>query len=207
MPNISSNSPNHQENPMSVETPTFPNKNVVSFTKVDMPYGWLGNMSSEFGSIKYEGETYKTGEHLFQCLRYPKDLELLDSSTGEMINVRDSIRDQNSPIGAKRKSGRTDFREHRYIEKYSSDDLDLMLAVLRIKMEQAREDKIRRKLIYMGLEAVIVEDTTDRGRKQDTFWGAVKIDDNTWKGFNHLGRLWMILKAEVIAADKANKKA
>ncbi len=59
----------------------------------------------------------------------------------------------------------------------------------------------------MGLEAVIVEDTTDRGRKQDTFWGAVKIDDHTWKGFNHLGRLWMILKAEVIAADKANKKS
>jgi hypothetical protein len=35
----------------------------------------------------------------------------------------------------------------------------------------------------------------------------VKIDDHTWKGFNHLGRLWMILKAEVIAADKANKKS
>ena len=49
-----------------------------------MPYGWLGNMSSEFGSIKYEGETYKTGEHLFQCLRYPKDLELLEKELKDL---------------------------------------------------------------------------------------------------------------------------
>ena len=181
------------------EPPTFPDVNVISFTKVDLAYGWLGNMSSEYGTIEYDGKRYKTAEHLYQTLRYPADLCLPYKGEG-LVNVRELISKQAAPLAAARIARRNDFKDHRCVEPRSSTELDLMMMVLRLKMNQAPGDMIRRKLIKMGLDAVIVEDTTSHP-KPDTYWGAYRVDENTWKGFSHLGQLWMALKAEVIAAQ------
>ena len=40
----------------------------ISFTKVSLPFGWLGNMSPF--PILYEGKEWKTTEALFQALRF-----------------------------------------------------------------------------------------------------------------------------------------
>jgi predicted NAD-dependent protein-ADP-ribosyltransferase YbiA (DUF1768 family) len=42
--------------------------NEIAFTKVDLPFGWLGNMS-DF-PIRYEGVLFKNSEMLFQFLRF-----------------------------------------------------------------------------------------------------------------------------------------
>ena len=41
---------------------------VVTFTKVKLPNGWLGNMAPY--PLEYEGVTYRTSEALFQALRF-----------------------------------------------------------------------------------------------------------------------------------------
>jgi hypothetical protein len=40
---------------------------IISFTKVDLPYGWLGNMAPY--PLAYEDLTYWTTATLFQALR------------------------------------------------------------------------------------------------------------------------------------------
>ncbi len=40
----------------------------IAFTKVDLPYGWRGNMSPH--GVKYQRQDYRTTEAHFQCLRY-----------------------------------------------------------------------------------------------------------------------------------------
>ncbi len=35
----------------------------IAFTKVDLPYGWLGNMSPHI--VKYQNQWYRTAESLF----------------------------------------------------------------------------------------------------------------------------------------------
>lgn len=56
---------------------------VLSFTKVDLPYGWLGNMAAL--PIPFEGNIWRTSEALFQALRYT-DFE-----------IREVIRSEKSP--------------------------------------------------------------------------------------------------------------
>lgn len=46
---------------------------VVSFTKVSLPHGWLGNMSPY--PINFGGVIWRTSEALFQSLRF-KDNEI-----------------------------------------------------------------------------------------------------------------------------------
>ncbi len=40
----------------------------IAFTKVKLPYGWLGNMAPY--PVKYDGKLWPTTEHLFQALRF-----------------------------------------------------------------------------------------------------------------------------------------
>ena len=61
---------------------------VISFTKVALPYGWIGNMSQY--PVQYGGVWWKTNEHLFQALRFPEGLP-----------VREEIYRQASPMAAK----------------------------------------------------------------------------------------------------------
>ena len=63
---------------------------VIKFTKVDLPFGWLSNMSPH--SILYKGDEYATAEALFQCLRFDDE------------QIQTQIWEQASPMAAKMKA-------------------------------------------------------------------------------------------------------
>jgi predicted NAD-dependent protein-ADP-ribosyltransferase YbiA (DUF1768 family) len=63
---------------------------IISFSKVALSYGWLGNMSPY--PIIYEGKEWRTVEALFQSLRFTDE------------NIIEAIRNEKSPMGAKMKA-------------------------------------------------------------------------------------------------------
>jgi predicted NAD-dependent protein-ADP-ribosyltransferase YbiA (DUF1768 family) len=93
------------------------NKFVISFTKVVPPYGWLGNMSPY--KVNYNGKEWLTVEALFQALRYDDE------------SIREIIRSQKSPMGAKMKA--KSFKERMVVIPASEKDVENMKNVCKIK--------------------------------------------------------------------------
>lgn len=132
------------------------NKNEIAFTKVSLPYGWLGNMSPY--KIIWHGLEYKTAEHLFQCLRF-----------AENNDIREVVRTQSSPMYAKQRS-----REHsdEWLTKPGlAVNVDYTNMVLCIKLKLKQHPSLVTKLLETG-NAEIIEDCTARGMKgNNLFWG------------------------------------
>lgn len=159
----------------------------VSFTKVKLPYGWLGNMAP-YG-IRYHGLDWRTSEALFQAYRF-----------AEGDSIRETIRAQKSPMGAKMVA--KSARDQMVIKPMSQADLDLMATVLLLKIEA--HPYLRRPLRATG-GATLIEDSSSRSNISGLFWGAAHQADDTWKGENHLGKLWMKLRdsCRVIASTRS----
>lgn len=153
------------------------NSRVIAFTKVSLPYGWMGNMSPH--PITYEGKTWPTAEALFQALRY------------NHVTVRNTIFSQRSPMAAKMISKK--FADKRVVEPQSQQDIDNMEMVLRLKLDQHPELKQELKATN---NKTIIEDSTKRSGGSGLFWGAANQNGN-WVGQNVLGNLWMKLRAEL----------
>lgn len=151
---------------------------VISFTKVALPYGWLGNMSPY--PIEVDGLVWRTSEALFQAGRFASD-----------DPVRETIRASKSPMGAKMAAKGN--RERMVIVPQSAEDLAWMAHVLRLKM--GAHPKLQDMLVATG-NLPIVEDTTSRPNTSGLFWGAALQPDGTWKGLNWLGKLWIELREE-----------
>jgi predicted NAD-dependent protein-ADP-ribosyltransferase YbiA (DUF1768 family) len=84
----------------------------------------------------------------------------------------------------------------RIIEPLSNEDLENMELCVRLKIEQ--HDIIKEQLLNTA-GYIIYEDVTKRGRKgSNLFWGALRREDGTWEGENHLGKIWMKLRDEII---------
>lgn len=152
----------------------------ISFTKVDLPYGWLGNMSPY--PVTHEGKVWRTTEALFQALRF-NDPE-----------IREAIRNEKSPMGAKLKAKgfmkRVDA-DKICVTPLSNADLENMKMCLKLKLEQ--HPGLLKQLLATG-DSSIYEDVTSRGKRgSNLFWGALKEND-TWVGQNHLGRMWEDLR-------------
>lgn len=143
----------------------------IAFTKVKLPYGWMGNMSPH--KVTIGGIKWRTSEHAFQALRLPNDHP-----------VRGWINNIPSPMDAKKMidSYRGDF----VIEERSDDDIEVMRWVTEEKLIQ---NKLIPKLAETG-DQLIVEDTSARPWGNNPFWGAAFVDGD-WVGENWLGRLWM----------------
>lgn len=162
---------------------------VVSFTKVSAPYGWLGNMApypvDVLVGFAADGqpvhETYRTSEAAFQALRFKPD-----------DDVRRLIREQKSPMAAKMVA--KSHADKRFIVPMSDDDISLMDKVLRLKLK--KHPRLQKELLATG-EALIIEDCTRRRGGTGLFWGAAKRDDGTWEGKNCLGLLWVNLRNEL----------
>lgn len=150
---------------------------IISFTKVDAPYGWLGNMAPF--PVIYNGEKWLTIEALFQALRF------------EDANIRNEIREEKSPMGAKMKAKK--YKSMYAIEPMSILDIENMRACLRLKFNQ--HESLKQKLLKTG-EHEIIENIEGRNGERHFFWGAKKID-NTWKGKNTMGKLLMELREEL----------
>lgn len=151
----------------------------ISFTKVKLPFGWLGNMSPF--PVEANGVTWRTTEALFQALRFADR------------GIREEIRAEKSPMAAKLKA--KGKRDQMVIEPLSVQDVQNMKYCIILKVKQHEE--IRKQLLDTG-DARIIEDVTSRGRRgSNLFWGALKTDDGEWEGLNTLGILWMEVRETV----------
>jgi len=160
---------------------------VVSFTKVKLPFGWLGNMSPF--PIQFAGKEWRTTEALFQAMRF------------EDVDIQEEIRAQKSPMGAKLVAkGKADKM---VVEQLSKQDLENMHECIKLKIEQHPE--LKQQLLDTG-DATIVEDVTKRGRKgSNLFWGALLTEKGEWEGTNALGQLWMMLRDELKEEQNENE--
>jgi predicted NAD-dependent protein-ADP-ribosyltransferase YbiA (DUF1768 family) len=149
---------------------------VIAFTKVSLPYGWLGNMSPF--PIEYDGKMWRTTEALFQALRFNDD------------SIRELIREQKSPMAAKMIAKKN--RELMSIVPLSEEDyLNMMMClILKLKYHPALIDE----LVATG-KSTIIEDVTLRGnRGSNLYWGALLNSKGEWIGENNLGKAWMHLR-------------
>ena len=142
----------------------------IAFTKVKLPYGWLGNMAPY--QVEYDGRLWRTTEALFQALRFTDK------------DIQEKIRDQKSPMAAKMAAKAV--KEHMTVEPQSSEDLANMTLCLKLKL--ATHVQLKVLLLATG-EDRIIEDCTNRPHGSGLFWGAA-LKDGIWVGENKLGVLW-----------------
>ena len=156
---------------------------VISFTGVDQPYGWLGNMAPF--RIDYLGQRWLTSEALFQSMRY-NDLK-----------VKEIIRAEKSPLSAKMKSKTN--KNLMVVEPCSPEDLENMRMCIRLKFEQ---NPIIKEKLKKTFPHEIVEDVTKRnsGARHD-FWGA-RNKGGIWVGQNQMGKMLMELRDIFLEEDK-----
>lgn len=155
--------------------------NEIAFTKVKLPFGWLGNMSAF--PIIYEEKEYLTTEALFQALRFTN-----------RPDIQELIRLEKSPMSAKLVAkGKIELMDENIL--YSEKDIDNMRLCLKLKLEQHPE--LKEQLKATG-DTIIIEDCSNRPHGSGLFWGAEKTE-NGWNGKNILGVLWMELR------DKLNR--
>lgn len=152
---------------------------MIKFTKVALPYGWLGNMSRF--AVTYDGVVWPTTEHLFQAMRF---------AAGN--SIREQIRATKSPMAAKMLAKSN--VEEMIIAPRSKEDLDLMRQCLRLKVEQHPQLK---GWLLETKDEPIVEDATKRPNESGLFWGLCLMADGEWHGLNWLGTLWMELRTEI----------
>lgn len=153
------------------------NSKIIAFTKVALPYGWMGNMSAY--PINYNDKIWPTAESLFQALRY------------KHAKIKDAIIQAKSPMTAKMIS--KFHSEKRIVVAQSQQDLENMELVLRLKLDQHPE--LKQELKKTG-NKTIIEDSTNRQSGSGLFWGAANQNGN-WVGQNTLGKLWMKLRSEL----------
>jgi ribA/ribD-fused uncharacterized protein len=149
---------------------------IITFTKVKLPYGWLGNMSPF--PIEYEGKVWRTTEALFQALRFEDE------------TIRELIREQKSPMAAKMMAKK--HRDSMKVEPLSDEDYGNMALCLILKLKHHPE--LIDALLETG-DSILVEDVTSRGsRGSNLYWGAMLDENGNWIGENKLGRSWMYLR-------------
>ncbi len=149
----------------------------IAFTKVVLPYGWMGNMSAY--PIQYMGKEWRNTEALFQALRFDNK------------EIQELIRAEKSPMAAKLKA--KGMADQMYITQLSDIDVENMRLCVKLKIKQY--PNLLRLLLETG-DLPIYEDVTKRGDKgSNLFWGA-KLDNGQWIGKNILGNIWMDYRKE-----------
>jgi predicted NAD-dependent protein-ADP-ribosyltransferase YbiA (DUF1768 family) len=149
----------------------------VTFTKVSLLNGWLGNMASF--PVRYRGREWRTSEALFQAMRFVDE------------NIRDEIHAQKSPMAAKFIAKK--YADRMVVDPGSGEDLRNMELCLRLKIEQ--NPSLAELLLATGKE-LIIEDVTARQGGRNLFWGMANRD-GVWIGENCLGKIWMKIREEL----------
>ena len=151
---------------------------VIEFTKVDLPYGWLGNMFP--APIKYDGKVWKTSEALFQALRYDDP------------EIKEIIRNEKSPLVAKWKANSKVNTPKMVVERMGEKDLENMKLVVRLKFDQ--NPVLKLKLKVTG-DHILVENVLEKKEARHLFWGMRKVNGE-WVGNNMMGKILMELREE-----------
>jgi predicted NAD-dependent protein-ADP-ribosyltransferase YbiA (DUF1768 family) len=162
----------------------------IAFTKVSLPYGWLGNMSPY--PVEYNGKKWRTTEALFQAMRFDDEA------------IQEMIRAEASPMGCKmkvkaivKKLKESNELHKRTVEPLSEQDVKNMEVCVLLKIQQ--HPRLLKDLLMTG-DTPIYEDVTKRGaRGTNLFWGAMKMPDGSWKGENTLGKIWEKFRKEKLS--------
>ena len=150
---------------------------MIKFTKVSLPYGWLGNMAPF--PVMYKGKKWLTIEALFQALRFEDE------------KIIEEIRLQKSPMGAKMKAKKNKLLI--VVEPMSENDLENMRMCVKLKIEQ--HPKLLMQLLATN-DQIIIEDIGKRNGERHKFWGAKEVND-VWEGENMMGKIWMELRNNI----------
>ncbi len=129
-------------------------------------------------AIVFEGKTYPTVEHLYQCMKF-KDSD----------EVQLEIRRQLSPILAWEVSQRNKKKQHTWF-RHEGYKLRVMKSLLRMKVAQHADVK---KALLASKEKEIVKHITTYP-PGDGFWD----DGESGEGFNNMGKLWMEVREEIL---------
>lgn len=153
---------------------------MITFTKVKLEYGWLGNMSKH--KIEYLGATYSSAEALFQALRFNDE------------QIKEEIRKAKSPMAAKLVAKKNAMFMD--VEPTSPEDVRNMVLVCSLKL--VNNSDLIDKLKETGNE-IIVEDVTSRQHGRNLFWGAVPSPSRQtiFSGRNILGKIWVYLRKKL----------
>jgi predicted NAD-dependent protein-ADP-ribosyltransferase YbiA (DUF1768 family) len=149
----------------------------IGFTKVALPYGWLGNMSPH--PVFWGNKVWRTSEALFQAMRF-------DDET-----IKDAIQAEKSPMGAKFKA--KSYRERITVVPLSDQDIKNMEFCVKLKLDNYPE---LRTLLKATGDAILFEDVSSRPRGNNMVWGAILIGEELI-GENKLGQIWMELRANL----------
>lgn len=127
-------------------------------------------------AIDYKGVRYPTLEHAYHCLRY------------DDAQIVEEIRATKSPEEAWRVS---QTYKGKRLAKYAENDkkLELMEALMRAKLAQHAD--VRRALVESADRSIVKKIVS--GPPGDGFW-----DIGEGEGDNHVGKIWMKLRAELI---------
>lgn len=160
---------------------------MITFTKVALPYGWLGNTSPH--PIRTKLAAYPTAEHYFQLKRLPPDHA-----------CRDRVLSTKSPMAAKLLV-RTYLPEDAVVVLHSIGDVDNMRLTLLHKFTQHKD--LRAKLLATGDEYIIEDVTARQDSESAMFWGAVPVlpAKKHAVGTSMLGKLLMELRRELHMKD------
>ena len=150
---------------------------MIRFTKVNLPFGWLGNMAPF--PIIYNGKKWLTSEALFQALRFNDE------------KIIEEIRLEKSPMGAKMKAKK--YKPFYVIAPMSEKDVENMKMCVRLKVSQ---HPILKSQLLATNNLEICEDIGSRNGERHKFWGA-KLENNVWVGNNMMGKIWMELRDEL----------
>jgi ribA/ribD-fused uncharacterized protein len=155
---------------------------VIGFTKVDLPYGWMGNMAAY--PLKYENKVWLTSEALFQALRF------------DDVEIRELIRNQRSPMGAKMKAKK--YKDKMVIVPRSEADLELMKKVIDLKFQQ---HPALVKMLIKTADKFIYENVGKRRSASGLFWGAIFDAENKMIGQNMLGLILMEKRTSLLKLE------
>ena len=128
---------------------------------------------SNFSSfaIEWEGKLYMTSEHVYHSEKF------LDEEMKELIRKTRSAHDALKLAHA---------NENKYRSDWGNVRIAIMKKILHVKVSQ--HPYVKKKLLESG-DRELIEDSW-----RDSFWGWGSNKD----GANHLGKLWMEVRAEVI---------
>lgn len=156
---------------------------IIRIGKVRDEHGWLGNMAPY--PITWGGKMWRTAEALFQAWRFSDE------------TIREAIRAERSPIGAKNVAKREVAKMT--VVPTSYEDTENMEMILRMKLTQ--HEQLQKWLLATG-DHMIIEDVTARPAEgRHRFWGMACVKGN-WVGQNALGLIWMKLRQELKEGQK-----
>ena len=155
----------------------------VWFKKVAEEYGWMGNMAPY--PIKFDGKVWRTSEALFQSMRFDDD------------NVKEIIRGEKSPMGAKMKAKKN--RDQMVVVPMSELDVENMRKCVKMKFDA--HPQLKRQLMNTK-DSFIYEDIGNRNGERHKFWGAKKLSESEGDGNNMMGKILMDLREEYLKEIK-----